>query len=54
MPENLQAKYQYYTCANIANLCVSGVGTEITPLTEAVWDYVQGYLVPDKRLGDEA
>lgn len=54
MPEHLQSKYQYYTCADIAKLRESGFKTEITPLTEAVRDYVQGYLVPDKRLGDEA
>lgn len=54
MPEHLQSKYQYYTCADIAKLRASGFTQEITPLTEAVRDYVQGYLVPDLRLGDEA
>ncbi len=54
MPEHLQSKYQYYTCADIAKLRASGFKSEITPLTEAVCDYVQGYLVPDQRLGDEA
>ncbi|MFN0076882.1 MAG: ADP-glyceromanno-heptose 6-epimerase [Prosthecobacter sp.] len=54
MPEHLQSKYQYYTCADIAKLRASGFQTEITALAEAVRDYVQGYLVPDKRLGDEA
>ena len=53
MPEHLQSKYQYYTCADIAKLRSSGFTQEITALTEAVRDYVQGYLVPDKRLGDE-
>ena len=53
MPEHLQPKYQYYTCADITKLRGSGFTTEITPLAEAVRDYVQGYLVPDKRLGDE-
>jgi len=53
MPEHLQPKYQYYTCADITKLRGSGFSTEITPLAEAVRDYVQGYLVPDKRLGDE-
>ena len=53
MPELLQSKYQYYTCADITKLRGSGFTTEITPLAEAVRDYVQGYLVPDKRLGDE-
>ncbi len=54
MPEALQSKYQYYTCADIAKLRSSGFQTEITPLAEAVRDYVQGYLVPNRRLGDEA
>jgi ADP-L-glycero-D-manno-heptose 6-epimerase len=54
MPEHLQSKYQYYTCADIAKLRASGFTQEITALTEAVRDYVQGYLVTDKRLGDEA
>ena len=53
MPEHLQSKYQYYTCADIAKLRASGFTQDITTLTEAVRDYVQGYLVPDKRLGDE-
>ncbi len=53
MPEHLQSKYQYYTCADITKLRGSGFSTVITPLAEAVRDYVQGYLVPDKRLGDE-
>jgi len=53
MPEHLQSKYQYYTCADIAKLRASGFTQEITALTEAVRDYVQGYLVPDRRLGDE-
>ncbi|HBJ84043.1 MAG TPA: ADP-glyceromanno-heptose 6-epimerase [Verrucomicrobiales bacterium] len=53
MPDHLQSKYQYYTCADIAKLRASGFTQEITALTEAVRDYVQGYLVPDKRLGDE-
>jgi len=53
MPEHLQSKYQYYTCADITKLRTTGFTSEITPLTEAVRDYVQCYLVPDKRLGDE-
>ncbi|MEZ5387827.1 MAG: ADP-glyceromanno-heptose 6-epimerase [Prosthecobacter sp.] len=53
MPEHLHSKYQYYTCADITKLRASGFTRDITPLTEAVRDYVQGYLVPDLRLGDE-
>ena len=53
MPEHLQSKYQYYTCADIAKLRESGYDTEITPLADAVRDYVVNYLVPGKHLGDE-
>lgn len=53
MPEHLQSKYQYYTCADITKLRTSGFSQEITPLAEAVRDYVQGYLVPGRHLGDE-
>lgn len=53
MPEHLKAKYQYYTCADIARLRQSGYSEPLYTLTEAVRDYVQGYLMGDKRLGDE-
>ncbi|MCU0733531.1 MAG: hypothetical protein MUE84_18365 [Hyphomonas sp.] len=36
MPEALRGKYQYF----------------LTALSAAVRDYVSGYLVPDRRLGD--
>jgi len=53
MPEHLQSKYQYYTCADITKLRASGYTQELFTLNDAVRDYVQGYLVGDKRLGDE-
>ncbi|MFM2179674.1 MAG: ADP-glyceromanno-heptose 6-epimerase [Verrucomicrobiota bacterium] len=53
MPEHLKSKYQYYTCADIAKLIQSGYQQPLYSLAEAVRDYVQGYLVGDKRLGDE-
>jgi ADP-L-glycero-D-manno-heptose 6-epimerase len=53
MPANLQPKYQYYTCADITKLRSTGYKEEITPLAESVRDYVQGYLMGDRRLGDE-
>ena len=52
MPETLRAKYQYYTKADIAKLRASGYDRPITPLSDAVADYVGNYLVPGKRLGD--
>lgn len=54
MPESLRAKYQYFTQANIARLRASGYASPMTPLADAVSDYVRTYLVPDRRLGDEA
>jgi ADP-L-glycero-D-manno-heptose 6-epimerase len=52
MPEALRAKYQYYTKADIAKLRASGYDRPVTPLADAVADYVRNYLVPGKRLGD--
>jgi len=52
MPEELRGKYQYYTQANIAKLRAMGYSRSVTPLADAVGDYVVNYLVPGKRLGD--
>lgn len=52
MPEILRGKYQYYTKADISKLRDTGYVKPLTPLTEAVRDYVQGYMVPGKKLGD--
>ncbi len=52
MPEILRAKYQYFTQANIAKLRASGYSQPVTPLADAVTDYVKNYLIPDHRLGD--
>jgi ADP-L-glycero-D-manno-heptose 6-epimerase len=51
MPEAMRAKYQYYTKADISKLRASGYSEPLTPLSDAVADYVKNYLVPDKRLG---
>jgi ADP-L-glycero-D-manno-heptose 6-epimerase len=51
MPEVLRGKYQYFTQADITKLRATGYDRSMTPLGEAVRDYVQGYLVPDKKLG---
>ena len=53
MPEVLRGKYQYFTQANIAKLRATGYDLPLTPLADAVKDYVTRYLVPDRRLGDE-
>jgi ADP-L-glycero-D-manno-heptose 6-epimerase len=52
MPEVLRDKYQYYTQADIGELIETGYTAEPTALAEAVRDYVQGYLVPGKKLGE--
>jgi ADP-L-glycero-D-manno-heptose 6-epimerase len=52
MPDVLRAKYQYFTKADISKLRASGYDRPVTPLAEAVADYVRNYLVPGKRLGD--
>ena len=52
MPESIRAKYQYHTQADIAKLRAAGYSAPVTPLPEAVADYVRGYLVGDRRLGD--
>jgi ADP-L-glycero-D-manno-heptose 6-epimerase len=52
MPEVLRGKYQYFTQADIAKLRAAGYTRPMTPLEDAVRDYVQGYLVPSKKLGE--
>jgi ADP-L-glycero-D-manno-heptose 6-epimerase len=54
MPENLRNKYQYFTCANIEKLRSAGFNQPITPLAAAVRDYIQNYLLPGLKLGDES
>jgi ADP-L-glycero-D-manno-heptose 6-epimerase len=52
MPEVLRGKYQYFTQAEVGKLRASGYDRPMTPLADAVRDYVQGYLVPGKKLGE--
>ena len=52
MPEVLRGKYQYFTKADIGKLREAGYTLPMTPLSDAVKDYVQGYLVPGKKLGE--
>ncbi len=53
MPEAIRDKYQYYTKADVSKLRAAGYAAPVTPLADAVRDYVAGYLAPDRRLGDE-
>jgi len=50
MPEILRQKYQYFTQADIGKIRSVGYKKEITPLEDAVRDYVQNYLVCGKYL----
>lgn len=54
MPETLRPKYQYSTCAAMKRFEESGYTGPLTSLRAAVADYVQNYLVPRRKLGDEA
>jgi ADP-L-glycero-D-manno-heptose 6-epimerase len=53
MPGYLRPKYQYFTCADNAKLRGAGFSRDLTPLSDAVTDYVKNYLVPGLHLGDE-
>jgi ADP-L-glycero-D-manno-heptose 6-epimerase len=50
MPEYLRGKYQYSTCARLDRLRATGYDRPITPLADAVTDYVANYLVPSRAL----
>ena len=52
MPGYLRPKYQYFTRARIDKLRAAGFQQPLTPLAEAVRDYVENYLVSDRHLGD--
>jgi ADP-L-glycero-D-manno-heptose 6-epimerase len=54
MPDYLRHKYQYFTSADIGKLRSAGFDRKITPLADAVTDYVANYLIPGRYLGDEA
>jgi ADP-L-glycero-D-manno-heptose 6-epimerase len=52
MPQQIREKYQYFTQANIQRLLASGYSRSITPLRDAIRDYVGNYLVPGRVLGE--
>jgi ADP-L-glycero-D-manno-heptose 6-epimerase len=52
MPEVLRGKYQYFTQADVTKLRAAGYTRAMTPLEDGVRDYVQGHLVPGKKLGE--
>ncbi|MBU3666644.1 MAG: ADP-glyceromanno-heptose 6-epimerase [Chthoniobacterales bacterium] len=54
MPETLRSQYQYFTQADITKLESTGYKDAVTPLAEAVKEYVSCYLLPRKHFGDGA
>lgn len=50
MPEALRARYQYHTRADLGRLRSTGYDRPCRSLDEAVADYVQNYLEPDRGL----
>jgi ADP-L-glycero-D-manno-heptose 6-epimerase len=54
MPEAIRDKYQYFTQANLSRLRAAGYTAPVTPLEDAVSDYICNYLVPGCRLDPAA
>lgn len=52
MPESIRATYQYLTCADTSKIRAAGYTAPVTPVEEAVGDYIRNYLVSGKQLGD--
>jgi ADP-L-glycero-D-manno-heptose 6-epimerase len=50
MPGAIRDKYQYFTEANLGRLRATGYTAPVTPLENAVADYVRNYLLPDRHL----
>ena len=53
MPVSIRDQFQYRTCAKIDKIRKAGYSQKITTLEEATTDYIQNYLLSNKRLGDE-
>lgn len=50
-PEDLRARYQYYTCADMSRLQSYGFPAFPDKFSDYVQQYVSEYIVPGKRLG---
>lgn len=44
MPQGLEKRYQYYTCADISKLRESGFNPSFLPLEDSIKDYIVNYL----------
>ncbi|MHC4259456.1 MAG: ADP-glyceromanno-heptose 6-epimerase [Planctomycetota bacterium] len=53
MPESIRNQYQYFTEADITKLRNAGFKKEITPLEDAIKDYVQDYLSKQAHLAQD-
>jgi ADP-L-glycero-D-manno-heptose 6-epimerase len=51
MPAELRGKYQYFTQAEMGKLRAAGCDVPITPITDAVREYVAEHLVLHRHLG---
>ncbi len=51
MPEGLERRYQYFTCAQTDKLRTAGFDKKLTSLEEAVRDYVVNFLERDSAFG---
>jgi ADP-L-glycero-D-manno-heptose 6-epimerase len=49
MPDGLEKRYQYYTCAEMAKVRAAGYSREFMSLEEAIRDYILNYLEVDPR-----
>lgn len=47
MPPEIRDKYQYHTLADMRRIRAAGCAQCLTPLADAVKDYVRNYLVPE-------
>jgi len=52
MPENLQGRYQYHTCASMGKLRQAGYRKPMTTLEEGVREYVRNYLDSERPYYD--
>ncbi len=51
MPESIRNQYQYHTQAKMDKIRQAGYSPPTTTLEAGITDYVQNYLLPNKRLG---
>jgi ADP-L-glycero-D-manno-heptose 6-epimerase len=52
MPDPIRDQYQYHTSAEMKKIRDAGYTEPITSLEEGITDYIQNYLLPNKRLGE--